>query len=114
MIPGKEGPCCSSPVCSGSCPRCCCWVHATRKVPLNGPASRWTMPPNQPRTPSIHPARRRRPGVLSTEQPNDLSVYRLDATTRDHLDRVLDDRPPDGGLWTGQLIAQWSCGHFGS
>ena len=26
---------------------------------------------------------------------------------------LTDDRPPDGGLWTGRLVAQWICGLLG-
>src|SRR3954447_13930593 len=33
----------------------------------------------------------------------------LDADQRERLDRALDDPPPDGGLWTGRLVAQWIC-----
>src|SRR3954453_11632568 len=33
----------------------------------------------------------------------------LDAEQRERLDRALDDPPPDGGLWTGRLVAQWIC-----
>jgi len=37
----------------------------------------------------------------------------LDAEQRERLDRALDDPPPDGGLWTGRLVAQWICGLLG-
>src|SRR3954451_10475494 len=37
----------------------------------------------------------------------------LDADQRERLDRALDDPPPDGGLWTGRLVAQWICGLLG-
>jgi transposase len=37
----------------------------------------------------------------------------LDAENRERLDRALDDPPPDGGLWTGRLVAQWICGLLG-
>jgi hypothetical protein len=31
----------------------------------------------------------------------------LDADHLERLDHALDDPPPDGGLWTGRLVAQW-------
>jgi transposase len=37
----------------------------------------------------------------------------LDAEKCDRLDRALDDRPPDGGLWTGRLVAQRICSLLG-
>ncbi len=37
----------------------------------------------------------------------------LDADRIDRLDRALDAPPPDGGLWTGRLVAQWVCGLLG-
>lgn len=37
----------------------------------------------------------------------------LDAGQRERLDRALDEPPPDGGLWTGRLVAQWICGLIG-
>jgi hypothetical protein len=35
----------------------------------------------------------------------------LDAAKLEHLDRALDDPPPDGGL--GWRVAQWICGQLG-
>src|SRR4051812_20747249 len=37
----------------------------------------------------------------------------LDADHLERLDHALDDPPPDGGLWTGRLVAQWICGLLG-
>src|SRR3954466_7090815 len=37
----------------------------------------------------------------------------LDADQLERLDHALDDPPPDGGLWTGRLVAQWICGLIG-
>src|SRR3954451_21130448 len=37
----------------------------------------------------------------------------LEADHLERLDHALDDPPPDGGLWTGRLVAQWICGLIG-
>jgi transposase len=37
----------------------------------------------------------------------------LDAEKLERLDRVLNDPPPDGGLWTGRRVAQWICALLG-
>ena len=37
----------------------------------------------------------------------------LDADHLERLDHALDAPPPNGGLWTGRLVAQWICGLLG-
>ena len=49
-------------------------------------------------------------GLGDRRQFNPGSRPLLDADRRERLDRALDHPPPDGGLWTGRLVAQWICG----
>jgi transposase len=37
----------------------------------------------------------------------------LDADPLERFDHALDDPPPEGGLWTGRLVAQGICGRLG-
>jgi hypothetical protein len=37
----------------------------------------------------------------------------LDADHLERFDHALDAPPPDGGLWTGRLVAQGICGRLG-
>src|SRR5690242_14475085 len=49
-------------------------------------------------------------GLGDRRQFNPGSRPLLDGDKRERLDRALDHPPPDGGLWTGRLVAQWICG----
>ena len=49
-------------------------------------------------------------GLGDRRQFNPGSRPLLDADKQERLDRALDHPPPDGGLWTGRLVAQWICG----
>src|SRR3954452_754618 len=49
-------------------------------------------------------------GLGDRRQFNPGSRPLLDADKRERLDRALDHPPPEGGLWTGRLVAQWICG----
>jgi len=53
------------------------------------------------------------PGITDRRQANPGAKPLLSPALREELRQVLDDPPPDGGLWTSRKVAAWMADRLG-